>query len=243
MNKLKLSRAELVSCGLLLLGAAGFGVYRLGQAAYKAQEPRIFEEATRIVALGETILLTHREVGREHNFIPWNGTVEMTIQKVALYASYADAYLSEKDVANPNGLINDTTKDCPFLVVEVRVTNVDAEEGDFTWRYADVTGISGSDGAITLQSAFHLYSDVPFGDGDRYISSALWCVDGESSSDYGASVDIPQGHTVHVVLGFPLEDGAEGQLDGASLMYESVYDRMDIGSPALGGETYASVSQ
>ena len=235
MNKHKLSRAELVSCGLLLLGAAGLCVYRLNQAAYKAQEPHIFEKATHIVALGETLSLTHREVGREHNFIPWSGTVEMTIQKVTLYASYADACVLEKDVANPNGLLNDTTKDCPFLVIEVQVTNVDAEEGNFTWRYADATGISGSDGAITLRSTFHLYSDVPFGDDGRYISSALWCVDGESSSDYGASVDVPQGHTVHVVLGFPLEDGAEEQLDGASLMYESVYDRMDIGSPVLGG--------
>lgn len=241
MNKLKLSRAELISCGLLLLGAAGFGIYRLDQALYKMREPHILEDATRIIPLGETLSLTYREIGREHNSVPWNGTVEMTIQKVALYPSYADAHAAEKNVTNPNGLLNDSTKDDPFLVVEVAVKNIDAEEGDFTWRYANVTDISGSDGAITLQQLFDLYSDTPIDDNGQYLASSLWCVDGESSSEYSAEAILPQGETALITLGFTLENGAEEYLDEMSLIYRSIFDRLAIGSPTLGGETDEAV--
>ena len=245
IGKLKLSRSELVVCGALLLGAAGFGVYRLGQAIYDMREPQIFEEATRTVALGETISLTYREVGQECNYIPWNGTVEMTVQRVALYPSYTDAGAAEEDAGNPNGLLNDSNRDDPFLVVEVEVTNIDAEEGGYWWHQGsvDAMGISDSDGAVTLQDTFSLYSDTPFNGNGNYLASALWCVDGVSSSEYGNSVDVPQGETVRVTLGFPLADGTEERLDGASLIYNSIFDRMDIGSPTLGGESDEAASQ
>lgn len=241
MGKLNLSRSEVIFCGIMLLGAAGFGIHRLGQAIYKMQEPQIFEEATRTVAPGETLSLTYREVGQQHNSVPWNGTVEMTIQKVALYPSYADAHAAEKNVTNPNGLLNDSIKDNPFLVVEVAVKNIDAEEGDFTWRYANVTGISGSDGAITLQQLFDLYSDTPIDDNGQYLASSLWCVDGESSSEYSAEAVLPQGETALITLGFTLENGAEEHLDEMSLIYRSIFGRLAIGSPTLGGETDEAV--
>lgn len=246
IGKLKVSRSELVVCGVLLLGAAGFGVYRLGQAVYDMREPQIFEEATQTVAPGEPISLTYREVGQQCNYIPWNGVVEMTVQRVALYPSYADASAAEEDAGNPNGLLNDSNKGDPFLVVEVEVANVDAEEGDYWWNRSNMeaAGISGSDGAITLQDGFNLYSETPFNDSGSYLASALWCVDGASSSEYGNSVNVPQGETVHVTLGFPLEEGAEDRLDGASLIYGgSIFDRMDIGSPTLGGEDDEAASQ
>ena len=165
----------------------------------------------------------------------------MTIQKVALYPSYADAHAAEKNVTNPNGLLNDSIKDNPFLVVEVAVKNIDAEEGDFTWRYANVTGISGSDGAITLQQLFDLYSDTPIDDNGQYLASSLWCVDGESSSEYSTEAVLPQGETALITLGFTLENGAEEHLDEMSLIYRSIFDRLAIGSPTLGGETDEAV--
>lgn len=243
IGKLKLSRSELVVCGALLLGAAGFGIYRLSQAIYDIREPQIFEEATRTVSLGEPLSLTYREVGNQSNYIPWNGTVEMAVQRVALYPSYAEANTAEKNADNPNGLLNSLNRDDPFLIVEVEVTNVDADEGDYWWRNANTTGISGSDGAITLEGVFNLYSDTPFNDDDNYLSSALWCVDGVSSSEYDNLVDVPQGETVYVTLGFSLKDGAEEHLDDASLIYRSIFDRMDIGSPTLGGANNDAASQ
>lgn len=184
MGKLNLSRSEVIFCGIMLLGAAGFGIHRLGHAIYKMQEPQIFEDATRIIPLGETLSLT---------------------------------------------------------VVEVAVKNIDAEEGDFTWRYANVTGISGSDGAITLQQLFDLYSDTPIDDNGQYLASSLWCVDGESSSEYSAEAVLPQGETALITLGFTLENGAEEHLDEMSLIYRSIFDRLAIGSPTLGGETDEAV--
>lgn len=245
IGKLKLSRAELVVCGALLLGAVGFGVYQLGQAIYDMHEPQIFEEATRTVVPGEPLSLTYREVGQQSNYIPWDGTVEMTVQKVALYPSYTDASASEKNVGSANGLLNDTNRSDPFLVVEVEVANIDAEEGDYWWNQSNMeaAGTSDSDGAITLQDHFSLYSDASFGGNVNSISSALWCVDGVSSSEYGNSVNVPQGESVYVTLGFPLEDGAEEHLNGASLIYDSIFDRMDIGSPTLGSEANETVSQ
>ena len=62
MGKLNLSRSEVIFCGIMLLGAAGFGIHRLGQAIYKMQEPQIFEDAARIIPLGETLSLTVVEV-------------------------------------------------------------------------------------------------------------------------------------------------------------------------------------
>lgn len=244
IGKFKLSRAELVVCGALLLGAVGFGIYQLSQVIYDMREPQIFEEAIRTVVPGDPLSLTYREVGQQSNYIPWDGTVEMTVQKVVLYPSYADASASEKNVGSANGLLNDTNRDDPFLVVEVEVTNIDAEEGDYWWNRSNMeaAGISDSDGAITLQDHFSLYSESPFDSNGNYLPSALWCVDGVSSSEYGNSVNVPQGESVRVTLGFPLEDGAEEHLNRASLIYDSVFDRMDIGSPTLGGEANEAAS-
>lgn len=242
MDKLNLSRSELIFCGILLLGAVGFGVYRLDQAIYKMRAPQIFEEATQIVDPGETLSLAYREVGREDNQITWNGTVEMTVKKVALYHSYTDARTAGERVANPNGLLGD--KNNPFLIIEVDVTNIDADEdGNTVHGDGTAAGVSSdTDGAITLRQVFSLYSETPFNHTGSYLASSLWCVDGKSSSDYSTVASIPQGQTAHVTLGFSLEEGAEEHLDGAFLEYRSFYDLMSIGSPAFEGETHAAAS-
>jgi hypothetical protein len=231
VGKFKLSRGEFIFCGVLLLGAAGYGVYRLDQARLIAQAPQIIEDATQTVAFGETLSLTHRSIPRiTTNNIAWNGTVEMTLKRVVLYPSYTDALAAGESVANPNRLLHDES--LPFLVVEVETVNVDAEEGDFSYVGKDV---SKTDGAVTLQSFdFDLYS-TKFQSDSTMSPETCWC-DGASLSDYDATFDVAQGTTVHVTLGYSLEDGNEGYLDGASLTYISIYDLMSIGTPAVGGE-------
>lgn len=215
----------------------GFGAHRLSQVAYKMSEPQIFEDATQTVAPGETLALSYRDVGQQCNYVPWNGTVEMTIQRIVLYPSYTAAKNAGEAAGNPNGLLH--SEEDPFLILDIEVTNIDAEEGDYAWRNQT---ISNSDGAITLQQDFQLYSSTAFNHTGSYLFPALWCVNGETSSDYSARTDIPQGETAHVILGFSLEEGAEERLDGAALIYNSIFDRMDIGSPTLGGEADGAVS-
>ena len=52
---------------------------------------------------------------------------------------------------------------------------------------------------------------------------------------------MPQGETALITLGFTLENGAEEHLDEMSLIYRSIFDRLAIGSPTLGGETDEAV--
>jgi hypothetical protein len=210
-----------------------YGIRAWDQAAYKAQEAQIFKDATQTTEFGETASLTYREVGRECNWIPWNGVVEMTLQNVTLYSSYTDALAAGESVSDPNGQLYDES--CPFLVVEVEVANVDADEGGFSWD-TSVQGVAG-DGAVTLHNTgFNLYSETGLNERGCYMAPSTWCADGVSSSELAVEVDVAQGQTLHITLGFMLDRGAEERLDGASLIYDSRYDLMSIGTPAVGGE-------
>ena len=232
MKSPSFSRSEFAVMGLLLLGGATFGAYRLNQAVYKANEPNIFEGATQIATPGEPLLFTYREVGQECNYIPWSGNVAMTLKEIELYQSYTAAARVDSRVRDCNSLLHD--EKAPLLLIEVEIENIDAEEGEYSWHQVDV---STTDGTITVeQEAFELFSEAPFNDDGNYLRSVIWCVNGKTSNEHGNLVDLARGETTYITLGFTLEDGAENRLGDAFLIYGGAFfDRMSIGSPTFGG--------
>ena len=234
MRKPRLARSEFIVGGLLVLGAASFGLYKLDEYSYATNFSQIAEEATQTVALGETLKLTNRDIGRENNYVPWTGNVELAVQRVSLYESYTEAKDAEEELGVPNNSFSDES--APFLVAELEVRNVDAEWGNFSW--------SGTDNSIPSGAIrFHSTDFVLYGKGLSFgIATAV--IGGEDLSDYYSytSVTLSQGDSTTVLLGFSLVEDAEKNLDGAYICFISSYDRLDLGSPTLGGETDESVS-
>lgn len=234
MEKPRLTRSEFIVGGLIVLGAAGFGLYKLDEYSYAANFSQIAEEATRTVVPGETLELTNRDIGRENNYVPWTGDVGLTVQRVSLYGSYTEAKDVEDELGNPNNSFSDET--VPFLVVELEVRNVDAEWGNFSWSGTDDSVLPGT---IRLHSTDFVLCGKGFSLG---IATAV--IGGKDLSDYygDTSFTLSQGDSATVLLGFSLEEGKEKNLDGAYIYLVSSYDRLDLGSPTLGGETDESVS-
>lgn len=236
MRKSRLARSEFIVGGLLVLGVAGFGLYKLDEYSYAVNFSQIAEEAIQTVALGETLKLTNRDIGRENNYVPWTGNVELTAQRVSLYESYTEAKDAEGELGDPNNSFSDSDESAPFLVAELEVRNADAEWGNFSW--------SGTDDSIPSGAIrFHSTDFVLYGNGLSFgIATAV--IGGEDLSDYysDTSVTLPQGDSTTVLLGFSLEEDAEKNPDGAYICFISSYDRLDLGSPTLGGETDESVS-
>lgn len=236
MRKSRLARSEFIVGGLLVLGVAGFGLYKLDEYSYAVNFSQIAEEAIQTVALGETLKLTNRDIGRENNYVPWTGNVELAVQRVSLYESYTVAKDAEEELGDPNNSFSDSDESAPFLVAELEIRNVDAEWGNFSW--------SGTDDSIPSGAIrFHSTDFVLYGNGLSFgIATAV--IGGKDLSDYysDTSVTLPQGDSTTVLLGFSLEEDAEKNLDGAYICFISSYDRLDLGSPTLGGETDESVS-
>ena len=229
MKTRRLSRSEFVTCGVLLIGAAGFGIYKLNEQLYIANLPQLEESETQTVAFGETLSLTYREIGQENNVVPWTGDVEMTLSRVKLYGSYTEALASEEKLSlcTPNGGLHDESD--PFLVVGIEVRNVDASQAGFSW---DTDADSIPQGCVGLNTMDFMLNDHPdstmLGNRDMPVCA---CVNGADLSDYYQSTlfTLAQNETKNVYLGFTLEDGKEGSLSGACLQYRSPYDSLDLG--------------
>lgn len=229
-----ISRSEAIAGGILLLGAVGFGLTKLDSYLYTENFPKLAEEETHTAALGETLALTNRDIGRETNYIPWTGNVEMAVRRVQLYESYPAAAKVEKGLGQPNGMLHNESD--LFLVLEVEMHNADAEQAGFSWASDGEPEIART--ALLRFMNFRIHPS----NGDE-LPPTTACVDGTDYSDYYADTSflLTQGMSSDALLGFSLEDWAEDDLKGAWLGYTSQYDRLDIGSPALGGETDGSL--
>lgn len=218
-----------MTLGVLLLGCVGFGAFKLSERRYVDSLPQLADDSTQTVAFGETMSLTYREIGRESNYIPWTGSVEVTLRQAKLYSSYIEANSSEDWLGgcSPNGLLHDEGD--PFLVVGLEVRNADASQAGFSW---DADAQSVPPGCVGLHSDSFLIDDrASSADSAARNSPACACVGGVDLSDYYESTlfTLAQGESLEVHLGFTLEDGAESSLPGACLEYRSPYDRLDLG--------------
>lgn len=221
MTKARFTRAEAITVGVLALGAVGFGVYKINEQLYIQSLPQLMEEATQVVDSGQVMELTYKEVGStEHNSIPWNGVVEMTLQRMKLYESFDAAQACEGEVGSSNGLLRE---DAPYLVIELGISNVDAVETGFSWDMnADLAG----QGVRLLSSGFL----VCFGSINDSKAPAAVVVGGQDCSAYEAYYDLSQGESVTASVGYSLSDGYDERLESAWFTYVSPYDKIDLAS-------------
>ena len=231
-------RGELIVAAVILtIIALGAGGFYLSQTMYKANEPKLFEESTRLANLGDSMTITYREVGKQPNYVQWHGDVELTVQSATLHGSYSEALEAEGYLGEANN--RSLTENRPFLVVKLDVTNIDAVENDLWWN--GNKDEAPKDGIALDMSAFSIYLSNPFGFDGRSPEVLGWCTwlaNGQTSGLYEkASIDLKQGETAHVVLGFPVDSDEVAKLDDAFLVCSSVFDRFYLGSPSLeGGE-------
>ncbi len=219
MTKARFTRAEVITVGVLALGAVGFGVYKINEQLYIQSLPQLMEEATQVVDSGQAMNLTYKEVGStEHNSIPWSGVVEITLQRMELYGSFDEAQASEDEIDSSNGLLRE---DAPYLVIELGISNVDAVETGFSWdTNADLAG----QGVRLLSSGFL----VCFGSINDSKAPVTVVIDGQDCSAYEAYFDLPQGESVTALVGYSLSDGYDERLDSAWFTYVSPYDKIDL---------------
>lgn len=221
MTKARFTRAEAITVGVLALGAVGFGVYKINEQLYIQSLPQLMEEATQVVDSGQAMELTYKEVGStEHNSIPWNGVVEMTLQRMKLYESFDAAQACEGEIGSSNGLLRE---DAPYLVIELGISNVDAVETGFSWdTNVDLAG----QGVRLLSSGFL----VCFGSINDSKAPATVVVGGQDCSAYEAYYDLSQGESVTALVGYSLSDGYDERLESAWFTYVSPYDKIDLAS-------------
>lgn len=231
----RMRRGELIAAAVIVLVIAlCVGGYYLSQAIYKANEPQLFEDSTQAVNAGEPMSITYRKIGKQCNYVCWYGDVEMTVRSAVLYDSYPDALEAEGDLGKTNSLFHDGSK--PFLVVRLDVTNIDAVEHDLWWN--NDKDAAPENGVVLNMDGFRIYTSTPFGGNTDSFTWCTWLANGQTSGPYEhASIDLLQGETTHVVLGFSLEDGEEDRLADAFLICDSTFDRFYL-KPLLskGGE-------
>ena len=216
-------RGELIAAAVIVLVIAlCVGGYYLSQAIYKANEPQLFEDSTRSVNAGEPMTITYREIGKECNYVKWYGDMELTVQSAVLYDSYPEAREAEGDLGKTNSLFHDGSK--PFLVVRLDATNIDAVEHDLWWN--NDKDAAPENGVVLNMHGFDICTSTPFGGNAERLVWCTWLANGQTSGAYEkAEIDLLQGETAHVVLGFSLEDGEEDRLADAFLVCTSIFDR------------------
>ena len=232
----RMRRGELiVAAVIVLIAVLGFGGYQLNQVMYKENEPQLFEEATRSVNLGEPMTITYREIGKQCNYVRWNGDVELTVQSATLYSSYSEALEAEGYLGEANN--RSLVEDGPFLVTKLDVLNIDAVENDLWWNNDKDEAPEG--GIVLEMGMFDIYLSSPFGfDGGspEVLAWCTWLANDQTSGLYEkASIDLRRGETAHIVLGFSLDEDEAAKLGDAFLVCSSVFDRFYLGSPSLEG--------